>query len=124
LGRPPPLGRLRQSSARNLLALLLLGHKAVLAILDDLTIPFDNNQAERDLRTLKLQSKVSGCFRSDTGAHAFTRLRSYLSTLRKQRQALPGRPADDLCWPGSLSRLRQTCYCDGTMQLKYAMGWA
>jgi transposase len=82
----------------------------MLAFLDDLTIPIDNNQAERDLRTLKLQQKVSGCFRSDTGAHAFMRLRSYLSTLRKQRLALPGRSADDLCWSGSLSRLRLTCY--------------
>jgi transposase len=67
---------------------LLVGHQAVLAFLDDLTIPCDNNPAERDLRTLKVQQKVSGCFRSDTGAHAFMRLRSYLSTLRKQRQAL------------------------------------
>jgi len=86
--RPGQRGRLRQSPARNLLERLLVGHKAVLAFLDDLTIPFDNNQAERDLRTLKVQQKVSGCFRSDTGAHAFMRLRSYLSTLRKQRQAL------------------------------------
>jgi transposase len=88
LRRPGQRGRLKQSPARNLLARLTLGHEAVLAFLDDLTIPFDNNQAERDLRTLKMQQKVSGCFRSQAGAHAFMRLRSYLSTLRKQGHAL------------------------------------
>jgi transposase len=59
-----------------------------LAFLDDLTIPFDNNQAERDRQTLKMQQNVSGCFRSDPGADAFARLRTYLATLRKQGQPL------------------------------------
>lgn len=90
---PPPhdprrRGRIKQSPARNLLERLWLGQAQVLAFLDDLTIPFDNNQAERDLRLLKTQQKISGCFRSDAGADAFARLRSYLSTLRKQGVAL------------------------------------
>src|SRR5262249_11516055 len=86
--RPGQRGRLAQSPPRNLLARLLLQRDQVLAFLDDLTIPFDNNQAERDLRGLKVQQKVSGCFRSDRGADAYATIRGYLATVRKQGQAL------------------------------------
>ncbi len=82
--RPRQRGRVKQTPAQNLLERLWLGQEQVLAFLDDLTIPFDNNQAERDLRLLKVQQKVSGSFRSDAGADAFARLRGYLSTLSKQ----------------------------------------
>jgi transposase len=93
---PPPQragrrrGRIKQSPARNLLQRLSFDQEAVLAFLDDLTIPFDNNQAERDLRMLKVQQKVSGSFRSEGGALAFARIRGYLSTLNKQGHALLG----------------------------------
>jgi len=86
--RPGQRGRLAQSPARNLLERLLLDQEQVLAFLDDLAIPFDNNQAERDLRGLKVHQKVSNCFRSDAGAAAFARIRGYLATMRKQGQAL------------------------------------
>src|SRR5579863_1083719 len=86
--RPGQRGRLKQTPARNLLERLLLDQDAVLAFLDDLTIPFDNNQAERDLRMLKVQQKVSGAFRAPGGGAAFARIRGYVSTLRKQGVAL------------------------------------
>jgi hypothetical protein len=53
-----------------------------------LRIPFDNNQAEQDLRLLKVQQKIAGSFRADTGSEAFARLRGYLVSMRKQGVAL------------------------------------
>ncbi len=85
---PGQRGRLKQTPARNLLAALTRQAGRVLAFLADLRVPFTNNQAERDLRMVKVQQKISGTFRSDDGATAYCRLRSYLSTMRKQGRGM------------------------------------
>jgi transposase len=82
--RPPRRGRTKRTKAQNLLARLTTHRAAVLAFVRDLRVPFDNNQAERDLRMLKVQQKIAGGFRSADGAAAFARIRGYISTLRKQ----------------------------------------
>ena len=77
-------GFIAQSPARNLLCRLDAYREDVLRFAHDLRVPFDNNIVERDIRMVKLQQKISGCWRTSTGADHFLALRAYLSTTRKQ----------------------------------------
>jgi len=105
LANPPPepvkkRGRPKQGKVRNMLNRLSLHHHEVLAFMEDYRVDFDNNLAERDLRMMKLKQKISGVFRSAKGADMFCRIRSYISTSRKNSvsafsaitDALHGRP--------------------------------
>jgi hypothetical protein len=79
-------GRPALGPAGSLLARLHTHRKDVLRFATDMRVPFDNNQAECDVRMVKLQQKISGGWRSTTGAQGFLAVRSYLSTARKHGQ--------------------------------------
>ena len=84
---PPPTGkrgRPAMGPVRSLLKRLETNQDDVLRFATDFRVPWDNNEAERGVRMVKLQQKVSGCWRSPQGAQAFLAMRSYIGTARKQ----------------------------------------
>jgi len=86
---PPPIptqkrGRKPKSKSLRLLEVFRDKKSNILKFLYDPNVPFDNNLAERDLRMIKLKQKISGCFRTQLGAERFCRIRSFISTAKKQ----------------------------------------
>ncbi|MGH8336443.1 MAG: IS66 family transposase, partial [Gammaproteobacteria bacterium] len=78
-----PRGRPKRGKTLSLLDRLRDRKKETLRFLHDPHVPWSNNQAERDLRPMKIQQKISGGFRTEAGAAQFCRIRSYLSTTAK-----------------------------------------
>jgi transposase len=77
----------KRTKAHNLLLRLERDRIDVLRFAHDLRVPFGNNQAEQDIRMVKLQQKISGCWRTGEGAERFLAIRSYISTARKHGHA-------------------------------------
>lgn len=101
-------GRRKRTKAQNLLGRLDKYSHWVLAFLSDFRVPFTNNQAERDIRMIKVKQKVSGCFRKFSGAQRFCVVRSYISTVRKH-----GRPVLDALE----ETIRETPFIPATSQM-------
>ncbi len=90
-------GRAPHRPGHNLLIRLHKFKRDVLRFLYDFAVPFTNNEGERDLRMMKVKMKISGGFRTMAGARTFARIRTVISTARKQGwnilQTLAANPA-------------------------------
>jgi transposase len=82
-GLPALQGR-KKRQGHNLLIRLFKHHEEVLRFASVAAVPFTNNQAEQDIRMMKVKQGISGCFRSQRGAEIFCTIRGHLSTQRKK----------------------------------------
>ena len=76
-------GRKKKGKERSLIERLMALKASVCLFVRDFAVPFDNNQAERDVRNVKTKTKVSGCFRTESGAQNYLDIMSYISTGKK-----------------------------------------
>ena len=80
----PARGRVAHRTGYNLLMRLSNYRADVLRFVTVPEVPFSNNQAEQDIRMMKVKQKISGGFRTTEGAQVFVTVRSFISTMRKQ----------------------------------------
>ncbi|MCL2832009.1 MAG: transposase, partial [Treponema sp.] len=93
-------GRKKKGKVLSLVERLAKHKESICLFIKNFAVPFDNNQAERDIRMVKTKTKVSGCFRSIDGARNYLKIMSYVGTAKKQkinpyeaiRQAILGNP--------------------------------
>ncbi len=92
---PPPekiakknRGRLAQAKGKNLLDRFVKYKEEILRFSTNFSVPFTNNLAERDLRMIKVKEKISGTFASFKGGEIFSRIRGYISTLKKNNRPI------------------------------------
>jgi len=78
-------GRKKKGTVLSLVERLAAHKDSICLFIKNFAVPFDNNQAERDIRMIKTKSKVSGCFRSIEGARDYLRIMSYIGTAKKQK---------------------------------------